>query len=331
MNAIEVEVRPRSPFQLTRLTGGDRLFRATTRGFERLLIVDGAPVIARICRLPAGIYRFSASAVMPESVTGPGCEELRDAGEADLAKAVDQVRFSVGIDLDLRPIRDQFEKDPLLGPALTVPTPGRPSRRPQPWEALLWAITEQLIEYKRAAGIQRRMIRKWGLSLSDGTSRATWHAGVTSLATVPSPEAVAGAAPAELEGCGLSARRSIAMIRVAREVASGRVFPDDAHTDRRLLVIPEIGPWTVACLGLRGRGDPDALLAGDLSQMKLVGYIERLGRLAEVDEVEAFYQKYAPWRGLAGEYLLAARGKTLHGSGNTVRIRSRAQRFPRAA
>jgi 3-methyladenine DNA glycosylase/8-oxoguanine DNA glycosylase len=111
------------------------------------------------------------------------------------------------------------------------------------------------------------------------------------------------------------------MVKVAREVASGRVDPADPAGDKRLLAIPEIGPWTIACLALRGRGEPDALLAGDLSQVKLVGYLEGLGRLAEVEEVEEFYAPYAPWRGLAGEYIAMAYGSAVHGPGNRARIR----------
>src|SRR5690606_2755703 len=96
-----------------------------------------------------------------------------------------------------------FADDPLLGPAISKMTPGRPHRRPDPWEALLWAITEQLIEYRRAVTIQRAMIRKWGLKLKIGTRRSRFGDGHYDecLATVPSPQTIAGAAPAELESC----------------------------------------------------------------------------------------------------------------------------------
>ena len=89
---------------------------------------------------------------------------------------------------------------------------------------------------------------------------------VREVSVETTPAAIAGAAPAALEACGLSPRRSIAMVKVAREVASGRVDPADPAGDKRLLAIPEIGPWTIACLALRGRGEPDALLA-DLGRM----------------------------------------------------------------
>jgi DNA-3-methyladenine glycosylase II len=331
MGPVEVEVGPRSPFRLPRMTGGDRLVRKAGIGFERLLVVDGAPVLARVRPAGRGAYRFGAEAVDPSSVEGPLAGSLTEAGEDQLFDAVDRMRFALGIDLDLRPLRDLFGGDPLLDPALSGSIPGRPQRRPDPWEALLWAITEQLIAYREAAAIQRRMIRRWGLSLPARRPAGPRPRRDDFLHTVPSPEAIAGAAPAELEACGLSARRAIAMIKVAREVASGRCVPAEPAGDRRLLAIPEIGPWTLACLGLRGRGEPDALLAGDLGQVKLVGYLTGLGRNAEIPEVEAFYERYRPWRGLVGEYLLFAHGRPLHGPGNTARIRRGYRTFPRAA
>ena len=48
--------------------------------------------------------------------------------------------------------------------------------------------------------------------------------------------------------------------------AGGRSRPRSTSTipsgDRRLLAISEIGPWTIQCLGLHGRGDPDSLPGG---------------------------------------------------------------------
>lgn len=144
------------------------------------------------------------------------------------------------------------------------------------------------------------------------------------MSTVPGPEVIAGLAPAELASCDLSPRRALAAIKVAREVHSGRCDPADPADDRRLRTIRDVGPWTISCLALRGRGNLDALLAGDLGQLKLVGYLSGLGRLAEVEEVHRFYARYAPYRGLAGDYLLGAAGRHVHGPGNHARIRRRA-------
>lgn len=330
----EIAVKPDAPFRMPRLVGGDRVFRLRGPWLERLLILDEEAMIVRVRQGRGGEFVFGAEPVDPALLEGPGSGSLREAGEEALEEGIARLRFSLGVDDDLREFHRLFRDDPKLGVALRGSLHNRPLRRPVAWEALLWAITEQLIEYRRAAQIQRRMIRRFGISFAPGVSVRTQgdigkpprsprgrHDSV--LATVPTPEVIAGAAPAELEACGLSARRSVAMVKVAREVASGRVDTEDPAGDERLSGIPEIGPWTLACLALRGRGEPDALLAGDLAQVKLVGYLEGLGRLAEIEEVEEFYAPYAPWRGLAGDYMVMAYGSAVHGPGNRARIRSR--------
>jgi 3-methyladenine DNA glycosylase/8-oxoguanine DNA glycosylase len=158
-------------------------------------------------------------------------------------------------------------------------------------------VVEQLIESERAATIKRRIVGRWGSRLGDGRA---------ALRDVPAPALIADRAPAELQSLDLSARRAIALRAVARAAAGGRCDLDDPADDRRLLAVPEIGPWTVQCLGLFGRGDGDSLPAGDLIYIKLVGRLARLGRRATVAEVEEFFAPYAPFRGLAG--VLAAAG-----------------------
>jgi DNA-3-methyladenine glycosylase II len=131
------------------------------------------------------------------------------------------------------------------------------------------------------------------------------------LRDVPAPQLIAARSPAELAGMDLSAGRALALIRAAREVSAGRVDPADAAGDRRLLAIREIGPWTIQCLALYGRGEVDSLPAGDLGYVKLVGRLAGLGRRATVEEVEEFFRPYAPYRGLAGDFVLFARHKAI--------------------
>jgi 3-methyladenine DNA glycosylase/8-oxoguanine DNA glycosylase len=208
------------------------------------------------------------------------------------------MRFALGVDDDLRPFYDRFRSDELIGPAVRRRPWVRPRRRPWPWEALAWAITAQLIESGRALEIQRRIVHRWGPKLDR-------------LRDVPAAEVIAARAPAELAACDLAPARAIALIRCAREVASARADLFRAEDDRRLLAIREIGPWTVQCLGLHGRGDPDSLPAGDLAYVKLVGRLAGLGRRATVEEVEEFFAPYEPFRGLAGAFALVHWHKTI--------------------
>jgi DNA-3-methyladenine glycosylase II len=207
----------------------------------------------------------------------------------------------------------------LLGPPIRHKPWVRPRRRPWPWEALCWAITAQLIQTSRAAEIQRRIVRRWAPSHlpadhpAPKRGRDPWP-----LRDVPSAAVIAGRAPAELASMDLSQGRSEAMVRCAREVARGRARLDDPGCDRRLLEISEIGPWTIQCLGLAGRGEPDSLPAGDLAYVKLVGHLEGLGRRATVEEVEEYFAPYAPFRGLAGAFALAGWHKAV-GAGPPAR------------
>lgn len=216
-----------------------------------------------------------------------------------LELAIERMRFALAVDDDLSDFRRSLRGDRLLEPLIRRFPDTRPRRRPWPWEALAWAVTEQLIESPRAAAIQRRIVRRWGPRIGSGRA---------ALRDVPAAAVVAGRAPAELQAADLSAGRSLALRSVARLTAAGCPLEDPA-CDRRLRQVPGIGPWTVQCLGLHGRGDPDSLPAGDLAYVKLVGYLTGLGRRATVEEVERFYAPYAPFRGLAG--VLSLRG--LHG------------------
>lgn len=224
-----------------------------------------------------------------------------------LELAIERMRFALGVDDDLTEFARTFRGDPLIGDAIHHRPWHRPRRRPWAWESLAWAVTEQLIEVSRAAEIQRRIVRRWGgrLDAAERSEAATaaWL-GPGPLRDVPSAPVVAGIAPAELESCDLAAKRAIAMVHCAREIAAGRVDPADPAGDARLLKISNIGPWTLQILGFTGRGDPDSLPAGDLAYIKLVGALAGLGRRATVEEVEEYFAPYAPFRGLAGSFAL---------------------------
>ena len=260
---------------------------------SRLLRVDGRAVLVRAWQPGRGRVALRAEPVDAAALTlpPPGGEAPPPAGREHLSVAAERMRFALGVDDDLGAFYRRFRRDPLLGPLIRRRPHPRPLRRPWPWEALAWAIAKQLIESGRAAQIQRHIVGRWGPRLDRGRG--------TPLRDVPPVELIAGRAPAELERLGLSPARSVAMTAVAREIAAGRVHPAEPGTDARLLAVPEIGPWTVQCLGLYGRGEPDSLPAGDLIYLKLVGRLARLGRRATVEEVEEFFAPYRPFRGLA--------------------------------
>jgi 3-methyladenine DNA glycosylase/8-oxoguanine DNA glycosylase len=289
---LELEVAPPSPYAIPRFGGEDRVMTIRNGVASRLLRVDGRAVLVRAWQPGRGRVALRAEPVDSAALTlpPPGGEVAPPAGPEHLSAAAERMRFALGVDDDLGEFYRRFRRDPLLGPLVRRRPHLRPLRRPWPWEALAWAVVKQLIESGRAARIQRRIVGRWGLRLD--RERAP-------IRDVPPAELIAGRAPAELEALGLSPARSVALATIAREVAAGRVLPAEPVTDPRLLAVPEIGPWTVQCLGLFGRGEPDSLPAGDLMYLKLVGRLARLGRRATVEEVEEFFAPYRPFRGLA--------------------------------
>ena len=266
---------------------------------SRLLHVEGRPVLVRAWEPGRGRVALRAESVDPGLVSTPlpAREPAGQADQAHLELAVEKMRFALGVDDDLGEFFHRFRGDPLLGPLIRRRPYLRPRRRPRPWEALAWAVVKQLIESGRAARIQRRIVGRWGTRLGPGRG---------SLRDVPAPELIAGRAPAELESMGLALKRALALRAIAGDIAAGRCDPAEAEADRRLLATREIGPWTVQCLGLYGRGDADSLPAGDLIYLKLVGRLARLGRRATIEEVEEFFAPYAPFRGLAGTWMALA-------------------------
>ena len=269
----------------------DGVLRSGGGVLTRLLHIRGAPVVVH------GWQRRDGSVAIRALAAGPDADLPADA----LEEAVSRMRFSLAVDDDLAPFYKEFKRDPFIGPAIRRRPWLRAKRRPFAWEALAWAITEQLIESSRAAQIQKRIVRRWGRTCEWSGKGAERRP----LSDLPCHTTFAGLAPAELVSCDLAPARSLAMVKCAKEVAAGRADPADPAADARFERISEIGPWTLQCLGLFGRGEFDSLPAGDLAYVKLVGVAAGLGRRAMVSEVEEFYARYEPFRALAGVFSLS--------------------------
>jgi DNA-3-methyladenine glycosylase II len=242
------------------------------------------------------VYAAGGAAVVRVWIAGGAVRFQADAASAEVARAaIERMRFALGTDHDLGDFHRRFRRDPLIGPVIRRRPWLRPRRRPEPFEALAWAVCEQLIEGRRAASIERKIVRRLG-------SRTG------ALRCPPSAERVAGCAPAELDACGLAPKRSIALIRAAREVASGRAdLSRHEPSWRRLRAIPNIGSWTIEMLAFEGQGRDDMLPALDLAYVKLVGQLAGLGRRATEDEVREFFAPYEEHAALAGIYALHRR------------------------
>ena len=230
----------------------DGMLRRRGGVLERLLHLDELPVVVRVAQPAPQRVLFAAWAPTP----------------AAAEYGIERMRFALGVDEDLTPFLRAFAGDELIGRSLSRRPWLRVGRRPEPFEALAWAICQQLIEYERAAAIERRVLSALGRRWAGG-------GGVGGgLRDLPTAAVLAATPPARLQSFDLAHGRAVALVRVAREVARGRVDLHSAQPERgwrRLRAIPGIGRWTVEMLALRGQGRHDQLPAGDLGLIKLVG------------------------------------------------------------
>jgi 3-methyladenine DNA glycosylase/8-oxoguanine DNA glycosylase len=268
------------------MLGKDGVTRRRGGVIERLLHDErGEPVVVRVAQ------------ITPEQVLFGARAASRESAEHGIAR----MRFALGVDDDLREFHARFRRDPLIGRSLRARPWLRVRRRPEPFEALVWAVCEQLIEYERAAAIQGRLVARLGRRWT-GAEAETWAGGLRDL---PTATKLGDTAPAVLQSCDLAGGRAIALKRAAREVAGGRVQLHGAEPERawkRLRAIPGIGAWTVEMLALCGQGRYDQLPAGDLGLLKLVGRILSGGdprACAREHDVREVFAPYEEWAGLA--------------------------------
>jgi len=297
-----------APFRLPSRNGMDGLAKLRGGVLQRLLHHHEEPVVVR------------AAQTAPDRVLIGAWARSEESAEHGISR----MRFALGLDVDVRRFHELFASDPHIGASVRRRPWLRVARRPQPFEALAFAICEQLIEYERAASIERRIVARLGRRWeSQGGSRAR-RSGASGdgasgdgasasavLRDIPTAATLAAASPALLQSFDLGGPRARTLVKAAREVSLGRIDlydPDHERGWRRLRAISGIGSWTVEMLALHGQGRDDQVPAGDLGLLKAVG--RRLSggdpkAFAEESQVRDFFRPYGRWSGLAVAHLLA--------------------------
>ena len=203
---------------------------------------------------------------------------------AETCEGVVHARFMLALEDDTTGFHERFDRDPLLGATARSFTGYRPLRLATVAHAALRAMCGQLIESRRAAAIERSILRELG-------------------AAVATREALSRLSPADLRRHGLAIARATTLLRLVGSLDLERLRAHETSVVLgRLLRERGIGPWSVGVIALEGLGRYDHGLVGDLGLIKLLASMR--GRPVEAGETAALLSPYEEWQGLAGQLLM---------------------------
>jgi AraC family transcriptional regulator, regulatory protein of adaptative response / DNA-3-methyladenine glycosylase II len=166
------------------------------------------------------------------------------------------------------------------------------------WESLVWAILGQQVNLAFAYALRRDLVARFGVPAPLG------------LRTHPTPQALAGVDPGELQALRLSGAKAGTLVRAAQAVLSGELpleaFQTATRADARLRALKGIGPWTAQYVLMRGCGFADCVPVGDAGLTLALQRHFHLDHRPGPTETQALLEPYAPHRSLAVFHLWAS-------------------------
>jgi 3-methyladenine DNA glycosylase/8-oxoguanine DNA glycosylase len=198
------------------------------------------------------------------------------------------VRKLLGFAFDLVAFSAWASGDELLAPLVVRFAGFRPSLAPDPFEALVTAITAQQVSLFAAVAIRNRLVERFGERVG-----VAW--------TFPARERLAAASEEELVAVGFSRRKAEYTVGLARSELDlgGLALLPDEQVKERIVAVRGLGEWTADWFLARALGRPDAWPAGDLALRKAVRAL-----YGDVD-VRAIGARFEPFQNLTAHYLLA--------------------------
>jgi len=169
----------------------------------------------------------------------------------------------------------------------------RPPLAPDPYEALVSAISAQQVSLFAAFAIRNRMVERFGVR------------GVHAY-EFPTRERMTQAKEEQLTELGFSRRKAEYVLGVARsDVDFGALHTlSDDEVKTTLTSIRGLGEWTADWFLARHLARPRAWPAGDLGLVKAVSTFCFGGRKLSIAEVREAGARFDPFQNLTAHYLL---------------------------
>jgi DNA-3-methyladenine glycosylase II len=202
-------------------------------------------------------------------------------------------RAIVGADFELDAFYAWAEGDEVLRELVPGLAGLRPPLAPDPYEAIVSAITAQQVSLFAAFAIRNRMVERFGVS------------GIHAY-EFPTRERMAQAREEQLTELGFSRRKAEYVLGVARsdvDLNALHTLSDD-EVKATLTSIRGLGEWTADWFLARHLARPGAWPAGDLGLVKAVSAFYFGGRKLSIAEVREAGARFDPFQNLTAHYLL---------------------------
>jgi DNA-3-methyladenine glycosylase II len=205
-----------------------------------------------------------------------------------------QIGRLLGLPFDLEAFRSWAAQEPTLGPIVDALAGFRPTLNPEPFEALVVAITTQQISLRAAAAIRGNLVRAYGVPHD-----VAWE--------FPSRERIKKLRPRHFTVLGFSRAKAEYVLELAHSdlELDGLAALDDDEVVARLTSVRGLGRWTADWFLARHLARPHAWPAGDLGLRKAVSTFYAAGRPLSIEEVRRMGDRFAPFQNLSAQFLLA--------------------------
>jgi DNA-3-methyladenine glycosylase II len=210
------------------------------------------------------------------------------------AVAAPEIGLLLGLPFDLDAFRQWASSDETLAMVLDLVPGFRPTMNPQPFEALVVAITTQQISLHAAASIRRNLVERYGVRHD-----VAW--------AFPTRERIKELRPRHFTPLGFSRAKAEYVLELAHSDLDLDALAalDDEDVIARLTSVHGIGRWTADWFLARHLARPHAWPAGDLGVRKAVSTFYAAGRSLSIEEVRLMGERFAPFQNLSAQFLLA--------------------------
>ena len=245
---------------------------------------DGATVLH-----DGGLHRVVAGREVRVTSTAGGV-----AIEPWSEEAAHEIALLLGAPFDLAAFRDWADAEPVLGPIVEALPGFRPTLNPQPFEALVVAITTQQISLRAAAAIRGNLVRAYGVGHD-----VAWE--------FPTRERVRELRPRHFTPLGFSRAKAEYVLELAHSSLDLGALAacDDDEVIAQLTSVRGLGRWTADWFLARHLARPHAWPAGDLGVRKAVSTFYAAGSQLSIEEVRRMSERFAPFENLSAQFLLA--------------------------